>query len=110
MATKHGSKKGMVTFCPACGSDMHFRRLPTRGSTVTCRQCQSLLEVARLAPLTLEWAFEDPFDDDDYSNGDYRMRGKQPGIDDFDPMPDDSDDEWDEGWDDDDWSEDETEP
>jgi hypothetical protein len=37
------------------------------------------------------------------------MRGKQPDIDDFDPMPDDSDDEWDEGWDDDDWNEDETE-
>jgi hypothetical protein len=78
MSQRQTYKKGMSTFCPACGSDIHFRRLPTRGSTVTCRECQSLLEVKRLAPLTLEWAFEEPFDDVDSGfDSYYEYRNKQ---------------------------------
>jgi hypothetical protein len=108
MAQRHRTKKGMATFCPACGSDLHFRRLPTRGSNVTCRECQSLLQVTRLAPLTLAWAFEDPFDDE-LDIGDYRERRGQSDDDEFDPVPGDADADWDDEWADD-WDEEETEP
>ena len=41
---------------------MFFRRRPPRGPFVTCHNCDSLLEVLRLSPLELEWAFEGPLD------------------------------------------------
>jgi hypothetical protein len=105
MSQRHGNMKGMATFCPACGSDMHFRKLPRRGTTVTCRQCQSLLEVTRLAPLTLEWAFEEPFDDDDYEDI-YRGNRNRQDFEDFDLEPADGANEWGDGWDED-WDEEE---
>lgn len=104
MSQRHGYKKRMTTFCPACGSDMQFRKLPRRGNTVTCRQCQSLLEVTRLAPLTLEWAFEEPFDDDDYGDVGRSNRNRQ-DFEDFDLEPGDGDEEWGDDWDEEDWDE-----
>ncbi|MGD8586722.1 MAG: hypothetical protein PVJ75_15345 [Chloroflexota bacterium] len=105
MSQRHGNKKVMTTFCPACGADMHFRKLPRRGNTVTCRQCQSLLEVTRLAPLTLEWAFEEPFGDDDDYEDVYRGNRNRQDFEDFDLEPGDGDEDWD-----DDWEEEESEP
>ena len=61
---KKSLKRGLATYCPACGADIHFRRLPRRGHHVTCFECSSLLEVTRLAPVTLEWAFEEPYEDE----------------------------------------------
>lgn len=98
MAQKHGTKRGLSTYCPACGSDMHFRKLPRRGNTVTCGQCQSLLEVKRLAPLTLEWAFEEPFDDDDFS-ADYKGNRNQQDFASFELEPGGLDEDWGEEWD-----------
>ena len=105
MSQRHGNKKGMTTYCPACGSDMHFKKLPRRGTTVTCRECQSLLEVTRLAPLTLQWAFEEPLGDDDYDDA-YRGRGNRQDFEDFDLEPGEADDEWEDDWDED-WEEEE---
>lgn len=56
------TRNSWLATCPACGSEISFRRQPRRGQFVTCHDCDSLLEVLRLSPLKLEWAFEDPFD------------------------------------------------
>lgn len=56
-----GKRTGyQVAYCPACASEIFFRRRPGRGQLVTCRSCDSLLEVTETAPLELEWAFEEP--------------------------------------------------
>lgn len=106
MAQRHGTRRGMSTYCPACGSDMHFKKLPRRGNTVTCRECQSLLEVTRLAPLTLKWAFEEPLGDDDLNDDLRGNRGRQ-DLEDFELAAGDSDD-WGDDWDED-WEEEEPE-
>ena len=56
------SKNGLEATCPACGYHIRLRRLPRKGQFITCWACDSMLAVARLAPLRLEWAFEEPFD------------------------------------------------
>lgn len=71
------SKRHLRSICPACGSEIPFRKLPRRGHHVTCYECSSLLEVVQLAPLTLEWAFEEPFSDDDSYSADSRYRAKK---------------------------------
>lgn len=109
MTQRRTHKKGLSTYCPACGSDIHFRRLPRRGSTVTCRQCQSFLEVIRLAPLTLEWAFEEPFEDDDFEPESYRDYHDRQSFETFDQNGDEADDDWDEEWDED-WDDEVDEP
>lgn len=57
------SKNGQEATCPACGYHIRLRRVPRKGQFITCWACDSMLEVARLAPLKLEWAFEEPFHD-----------------------------------------------
>ena len=57
------NKNGKVAVCPACGSDILFHKNPKVRQLVTCRICDSLLEVVSYSPLELEWAFEDSIDD-----------------------------------------------
>ena len=90
MSQRRTKRKGLATFCPACGSDIHFRRLPRRGSTVTCRECQSFLEVRRLAPLTLEWAFEEPLSDDELDRNPYADYRDRHGFEAYAEIPEDS--------------------
>ncbi len=99
-------RKGLSTFCPACGTDIYFRRLPRRGNYVTCHECESLLEVVRLAPLTLEWAFEEPLDDGFIISHDFEHGGKDSDFDDAEFEYVTADDDWDNDWDDD-WDDDE---
>ena len=49
--------------CPACGSRIQLRKMPRRGHVITCQDCASMLVVTRLAPLKLDWAFEEPFEE-----------------------------------------------
>ena len=108
MSQRKAHHKRLATFCPACGSDVHFRRLPSRGSLVSCNLCHSLLEVTRLAPLTLEWAFEEPFDD-----GEFEPKARYGGRDGksheyYEEDPDGLGGKWEEDWEDN-WDEDEFE-
>jgi lysine biosynthesis protein LysW len=80
----------VIGVCPDCDAEIRFRKAPHLGQLLTCGHCQTSLEVVRREPLELDWAFEDPFDEEE---------------DDFDEW-DDEDDE-DEDYDDyDDWDED----
>jgi lysine biosynthesis protein LysW len=87
-------KNGKIANCPACGSDILFHKNPKVGRLVTCRICDSLLEVINNAPLELEWAFEDSLDD--YYRTRHRVAEDSDDwdLDDYDDyLPDDMDDD-----------------
>lgn len=90
------NKDGTVAYCPACDAQIFFRRPPRRGENVTCRECESLLSVVRVSPIQLEWAFEDPFDDDDErfdprDHEDYADERTYEDFDDYEYFDDDYD-------------------
>lgn len=80
----------VIGLCPDCNAEIRFRKSPHLGQLITCHNCQTSLEVVRREPLELDWAFDDPFDDEE-EDEDY---------DDFDDWEDDEDDDYDD-WDDD---------
>lgn len=82
----------VISTCPDCNSEIRFRKAPHLGQLVTCHNCQTSLEVVRRNPLELDWAFEDPIDEDEDEYDEW---------DDEDEY-DDWDDEYDD-WDDDDY-------
>lgn len=55
----------VIGICPDCNSEIRFRKSPHLGQLVTCHNCQTSLEVVRRDPLELDWAFDDPFEEDD---------------------------------------------
>lgn len=42
--------------CPDCGSEVRFKKTPYVGQLITCRTCDTLLEVTNRFPLELDWA------------------------------------------------------
>ncbi|MEJ2749472.1 MAG: hypothetical protein P8183_16445 [Anaerolineae bacterium] len=59
-----------VAYCPECDAKINVKS-PKLGQIVTCRVCDTRLEVVDLKPLELDWAFEDDFDDMDDLDLDY---------------------------------------
>lgn len=78
-----------IGICPSCDTRVRFDKPPKMGQFVTCPECENMLEVVRLSPLKLDWAFEEPFEDYDEYEDDF---------DDMDDLYDDDDDEDDERW------------
>ncbi len=75
--------------CPECATNIRFDSQPALHDLVTCPECGTELEVIKVSPLKLDWAYDD--EDDDWSDND------EFGDDDWD----------DEEWDDDDWDDEE---
>lgn len=46
--------------CPSCGQTLRFRKNPQAGLRLTCPSCGTRLDVLGTAPLELDWAFEEP--------------------------------------------------
>ena len=42
--------------CPDCGSEVRFKKTPYVGQLITCRTCNTLIEVVERFPLELDWA------------------------------------------------------
>ena len=85
------SEKINAARCPECTTNIRFENQLTLHDLVTCPECGTALEVIRLSPLKLDWAYDDE-DDDDWFDDEF------------------GDDDWDEGDDDDDdWVEEEEE-
>jgi lysine biosynthesis protein LysW len=59
-----------VAYCPECDAKINVKS-PKLGQIVTCRVCDTRLEVVDLKPLELDWAFEDDLDDMDGLDFDY---------------------------------------
>ncbi|MCB9420921.1 MAG: hypothetical protein H6667_14030 [Ardenticatenaceae bacterium] len=62
--------KSDVAYCPECDAKINVKS-PKLGQIVTCRVCDTRLEVVDLKPLELDWAFEDDYDDLDDLDFDY---------------------------------------
>lgn len=52
--------------CPECDSTIRFPEAPNLGALVTCPECEAELEVVRRAPLKLDWAYDEEFEDEEY--------------------------------------------
>jgi lysine biosynthesis protein LysW len=46
--------------CPECHSQVPFESAPRLGERTVCTACRAALEVVKLRPLELDWAFEEP--------------------------------------------------
>ena len=42
--------------CPDCGGEVRFKKTPYVGQEITCRNCNTYLEVVNRFPLQLDWA------------------------------------------------------
>ena len=62
--------KVAVAECPECETNIRFHNPLKRGQIVTCPECHERLQVDQLDPLELDWAYEDPDDEDDYEEWD----------------------------------------
>lgn len=54
--------RAFTATCPACGWAIRLTEIPQKGQYISCFECDTMLEVVRLAPLRLELAFESPFE------------------------------------------------
>lgn len=45
--------------CPACSVRVRFSKELKLGQLLTCPECENTLEVIRVSPLRLGWAYED---------------------------------------------------
>ncbi len=61
--------KSDVAYCPECDAKVNVKS-PRVGQIVTCRHCDTRLEIVDLKPLELDWTFEDDFDDFDFEDED----------------------------------------
>jgi lysine biosynthesis protein LysW len=46
--------------CPECHGEVLFDSAPMLGQRTECSECRAALEVVKLRPLELDWAFEEP--------------------------------------------------
>ena len=51
--------------CRSCGREIRLRRSPTLGLRLVCPGCGTKLEVLGLAPLEVDWAFDQPLGEAD---------------------------------------------
>lgn len=78
------NQKQEVGYCPDCDARITLKS-PQLGQQVICRACGTELEVVDLSPLELDWALDEPYDDDD---DEYEY------VDDEDYYDDDEDDDF----------------
>ena len=69
------SPREQKAFCPECNGNVTFKRTPWLGEKVTCRHCDTDLEVVDLNPIELDWTF-DQDDDDDFADYEYEDNGE----------------------------------
>lgn len=65
--------KKEIAFCPECDSRLRLRTVRL-GQRITCRECDTALEVVELNPIELDWAFEEPLEEEEYEP---RYRSKE---------------------------------
>ena len=82
-----------IAFCPDCEEPVRVAN-PKLGQRVTCESCGGELEIVEVAPLELDWAYDEPAEDWE----------EEDETDEWDDEEEEDDD-----WDDDDWDDDEEE-
>ena len=54
--------------CPSCGVEVQFTVSPKIGERVTCKMCETELEVVWLDPIELDWPFEEVDYEEEYED------------------------------------------
>ena len=57
--------KTELGICPGCGARIRFQNKIEMGEFIVCQECGDELEVVSLTPIKLDWAYADPYDEDD---------------------------------------------
>jgi lysine biosynthesis protein LysW len=52
-----------IAYCPECDSRIRFHSKAQLGQRVICQECGETLEIVRLRPLELDWAYDDSEED-----------------------------------------------
>lgn len=76
MTDEYESKN--IGICPDCGSEVRFKKMPYLGQVVTCRRCDSSLEVVNRSPIELDIAAAE-WDDDVMYEDEYRSDRRRNG-------------------------------
>lgn len=59
-----------IAFCPDCGGEIRFKRIPFVGQDITCRQCNTALVVVSKSPIELDWAaYEEDWEEEEVEDG-----------------------------------------
>ena len=56
-----------IAWCPNCGGEIRFKKVPFIGQEMTCRQCNTNLVVVDKSPVELDWA---DYEDDEFPDYD----------------------------------------
>lgn len=59
--------KAQVGICPGCGARIRFQEVEL-GEFVVCQECSDELEVIQLSPFRLDWAYAEPYDDEQWDD------------------------------------------
>lgn len=90
--------------CPSCDTNIRLRGKLQIGQMITCPECGDVLEVIQLNPFKLDWAFEEPFDEEEEGIFDEEeMLDEEDEFDDFEDFEDAEDSFYDDDFDDDDY-------
>ena len=81
--------------CPDCDESIRVPGKPQLGQRFVCQSCSAELEVINLEPIELDWAFDEPEDDDD----DWDMEWGE-GADDEDELDEEDDEDYVDDYDD----------
>jgi len=89
------SHRTSIANCPGCGANIRLREPVRLGEFVICDECGDELEIVSVNPTKLDWAFEEPFDEDDE---DFDEELADYEYDDFEDDEDFDDDDDDDPW------------
>ena len=84
-----------VASCPGCGVNIRLQEPVRLGEFVICDECGDELEIVSMSPIKLDWAFEEPFDEDDEEFDEEFADYEYDDFDDDDDYDEDDDDLWD---------------
>lgn len=66
-----------VGHCPECGTAVRFKKPPLVGQRMSCRRCQTPLEVIARNPIELVWADDEAQYDEPVKRSDKRPRPRR---------------------------------
>lgn len=57
--------KKEIAYCPDCDANLRLKSVRL-GQQITCRECGTILEVVELNPIELDWAFDEPVEEEEH--------------------------------------------
>lgn len=101
MVTKRDDPSSSATAtCPSCDTNIRLHGKLQIGQMITCPECGDVLEVVQLNPFKLDWAFEEPFDEEEEIFDEEEMLDEEDEFDDFEDLSDGAEDYFEDDFDD----------